>query len=83
MITYFVVQSFQRGKKGIVMPDTPVQAATRDQALRLAERLAPTKQAVVAFSRTGDAKDGEWEPAVILAVHGHVPEEIEDEFAAA
>lgn len=83
MITYFVVQSFQRGKKGIILADTPIQAATRDQALRMGERLALSKQAVVVFSRTGDPKDGEWEPAVMLAVHGHVPEEIEEEFAAA
>lgn len=83
MITYFVVQSFSRGKKGVVIADTPIQASSEDHALRMAERLASTKQAVVAFSRTGDPKAGEYEPAVILATHGHVPEEIEEEFAAA
>lgn len=83
MLTYFVVQSYSAGRKGAIIADLPVQASTRDHALRIASRLALSKQAVVAFSRTGDPKAGDWDPAVILVTHGHLPEEVEEEFAAA
>lgn len=83
MLTYFVVQSFSFGKKGIIIADLPVQVSSQEHALRMAERLALQKPAVVAFSRTGDPKAGEWDPAVILSMHGNVPEEVEEEFAAA
>jgi hypothetical protein len=83
MVTYFVVQPYLMGKRGAIIAETPIQASGVDHALRMAEKLAPQRQAVVAFSRTGEPSTGEWDAAIVLAVHGHVPEGIEEEFAAA
>jgi hypothetical protein len=74
VLTYFVVQSFQKGKKGGVLADTPVEARSAEAAVRMAERLASVTLGVVAFSRSGDPVSGEFADAVILAHHGHVPE---------
>jgi hypothetical protein len=74
MITYFVVQTFQRGKRGAVVADSPVQATDRDHAIRLAERLARTKAGSVAFQRSGDMATGEYEDAIVLFRAGVVPD---------
>jgi hypothetical protein len=74
VVTYFVVQSFQRGKKGGVLADTPVEARSAEAALRLADKLAKGSLGVVAFSRSGDPSSGEFADAVILAHYGYVPE---------
>lgn len=73
MLTYFVVQSFERTRLGFLSPDAPVQATDRDHALRLAGRLAGIKTGVMAFSRTGNPATGEYEDAVVIASHGEVP----------
>lgn len=82
MITYFVVQSFSVAKRGAVIPDIPMQLQSKEQAVRTAERLSLSKRAVVAFSRTGDPKTGEYEPAEVLSVFGDVPEEVEEALVA-
>lgn len=76
MVTYFVVQSFQRGKKGMLIADQPKQARDRAHCEYLAERLASSAASVVAFSRTGEPETGAWDDAVVLAVHGEVPAEL-------
>lgn len=76
MVTYFVVQSFQRGKKGMLIPDQPRQARDRSHCEYLAERLANSCASVVAFSRSGEPDTGAWDDAVILAVHGETPAEL-------
>jgi hypothetical protein len=73
MLTYFVVQSFERTRLGFLSPDAPVQATDKDHALRLAGRLAGIKPGVLAFSRTGDPATGEYENAVVIVSHGEVP----------
>jgi len=78
MVTYFVVLSFVRGKKGNLAPDVPLQAHDRGHAQRIFERLAPTKAGVVAFSRTGDPMTGEYDDAVVLASCGQLPAEAEE-----
>ena len=74
MLTYFVVQSFARGNKGSISADAPIEARSRDQAQRLAERLSASKAGVVAFSRTGDPTTGDYEDAVIICLYGTVPD---------
>ncbi len=76
MVTYFVVQAYQRGKKGMLIPDQPKQARDVSHCSLLAERLAEKSASVVAFSRCGDPESGEWEDAVILAQFGEVPSEL-------
>lgn len=75
MITYFVVQSFTRGKRGALLADTPVQATDQGHAFRMLERLAKSKVGVVAFSRSGDPATGEYTDAIILATFGDLPDE--------
>ena len=76
MVTYFVVQSFQRGRKGALIPNAPREARNELHAKRLAERMMSVADGVIAFSRTGSPATGDFEDAVILAEHGDVPEEI-------
>jgi hypothetical protein len=80
--TYYVVQSFS-GSPHKPIADEPREAISRDAAASLASRLAPSKLAVVAFSRTGNFQTGEFDDAIIIANFGHIPEEedIKDEFA--
>jgi hypothetical protein len=72
-VTYFVVQAWQAGSKGVLVPDAPREARTADQALSLALRLSEGRAGVVAFSRTGDTSTGDFDDAVIIAQHGMVP----------
>lgn len=74
MITYFVVQSFERGKKGGLVADQPVEAQGLEHAMRMAERLSRVKAGVVAFSRRGDPATGDYEDAVIMATYGSFSE---------
>lgn len=76
MITYYVVQSFQRGKKGMLIADIPRQTATLAQCENLAHRLADKCASVIAFSRSGDPETDDWGDAVLIAQHGEMPLEM-------
>lgn len=76
MITYFVVQSWQMGNKGVLIPDDPREAASAAAAQAQAHRLAIARAGAVAFSRTGDPATGDWQDAVILCEHGLVPRDL-------
>lgn len=76
MITYYVVQSFQRGKKGMLIADEPKQARDLGHCRTMAARLAETSATVVAFSRSGDPDTGDWNDAVIVSQYGHLPEDL-------
>lgn len=78
MVTYYVVQSFQRSAKKRLIADTPQQLASADQAMRTAKRLSASKAYVVAFSRTGDQTTGDFDDAVILVSYGEAPAELSD-----
>lgn len=78
MVTYYVVQSFQTGKRGALIADQPVQAQSSDHAKRIAERLSSKKAGVVAFSREGDPTTGDWEDSVVLFSRGSLPPEAEE-----
>ncbi len=70
MQTYFVVQTYIVNSKRQVQADLPRQVASRAEAVRLAERLSETKFGVIAFSRTGDPENGDWQDAEILYQFG-------------
>ncbi|HEU5019654.1 MAG TPA: hypothetical protein VFT69_16975 [Pseudolabrys sp.] len=76
MVTYFVVQTFQKGKRGMLIADQPRQARDQGHCEFLAERLSHSNAAVVAFSRRGEVESGDWEDAIILAQYGQIPEEL-------
>lgn len=77
MITYYVVQSFQRSKKGKLVADQPVMVKTEAEAAAKARRLSEARAGVVAFSRTGDVTTGEFEDAIVIASYGDMPVEME------
>ncbi|HEV7415802.1 MAG TPA: hypothetical protein VGN98_06575 [Tianweitania sediminis] len=74
MLTYFVVQSFSRGRKGAVVADLPLQMQTGEQAIRRAERLAKGRVGALAFSRLADPDTGDYAEAVVLGKFGDIPE---------
>ncbi|WLR92158.1 hypothetical protein [Shinella zoogloeoides] len=76
MLTYFVVQSFQRGNKGMLVPDAPKEARDKRHCEQLALRLAQSSASVVAFSRSGDPEVGAWDDAVIIAQYGEDPADL-------
>lgn len=76
MVTYYVVQTFRRGKRGALIAEQPRQARDQAHCEHLAERLSKSAHAVVAFSRRGDPSSGDWEDALILAQYGPLPDEL-------
>ncbi|GBD48120.1 hypothetical protein [Methylopila sp. Yamaguchi] len=75
--TIHVVLGFRRNGKGKKEADQPFQAQSAESTKRKAQRYAEAPDGGgVAFSRTGDARMGDWEDAVILGVFGDVPEDV-------
>jgi len=65
--TIYLVQAFVAKGKGL-RAETPVACRSAEAARRMAEKLAPAKAGIVAFSTAGDAELGEYddEPTVIF-----------------
>lgn len=82
MVTYFVVQPFLLGKKGMIIPAPPIQATDEHHCRRLAARHAETSPCVIAFSRTGNPEYGDWDDAVVIARYGTIPDDIMEMVAA-
>lgn len=78
MSAMYVVQSYQSGKRGKMVADTPVEARDVVHAKQLAERLASRKPLVVAFVREGDAITGDFEDPKLIAAFGELPEEMNE-----
>jgi hypothetical protein len=72
--TWFVVQAYRKGRRGALTPEEPKMARNEANCLAMAERLAITRPAVVAFKRKGDPDTGDFDDPVILATFGDVPE---------
>ncbi|MFC3072390.1 hypothetical protein [Shinella pollutisoli] len=78
MAAYFVVQSYTSGKNGMTA-DAPIQAQSILHARRVAERLAERKPMVLAFTRDGNPKTGDYgEPKLIFAHGNNLPEEVNE-----
>jgi hypothetical protein len=71
--TFYVVQSFIRGKRGGLKAEQPIQAPSESAAILRAERIAESKAGVLVFSQTGDPEMGDFDEPVFLARHGDVP----------
>ncbi len=76
--TIFLVQAFIAKGMGL-SAETPVACLSAEAARRMAEKLAPAKAGIVAFSTAGDAELGEYddEPTVFFKT-GLLPPEFED-----
>jgi hypothetical protein len=78
MASYFVVQSYSSNKGGIV-PDAPIQAQSVLHAKRLAQRLALQKPMVLAFTRDGNPKTGDYGDPKLIFAHGKdLPDEVNE-----
>lgn len=75
-VTHFVVQAYRKGKRGKIEAEEPKVARDENNCLAMAERLALSRHAVIAFSRTGDPDTGDFDDPVILATHGAVPDHL-------
>ena len=73
--TAFIVQAYDLKGGKTLKPDKPVVCKSADAARRMAERLAPAKAGVVAFSTSGDAELGEFDdqPVVIFKAGSLLP----------
>ena len=77
--TIHIVQAFIAGRGKALKSEQPVVCKTPEEALRRAERLAPLRLGVVAFSATGDAEMGDFdETPTILFKSGRLPPPFED-----
>lgn len=79
METHFVVQSYSKGYRGKLTPDTPFVAKDAAHARRTAERMAKSSPMVIAFTNTGDAETGDFEPPKLIFAHGdQLPPEVDE-----
>jgi hypothetical protein len=76
-ITYYVALPIVRTEDGELTPGEPVEALNEWQARSRASGLAIHNPGAIAFSRTGDPSNGDFEPAVVLSRHGELPEDLE------
>jgi hypothetical protein len=80
LVTYYVVQAYQAGRNGYLVPDDPRELPSQRQAEIAARILSQSRPAVVAFSRSGNPQTGDWQDAEIIYQAGELPDEL---FAAA
>jgi hypothetical protein len=75
-VTNFVVQPYIAGRGANLKADSPTACKSADAARRMAERMAPTKLGVVAYSTSGDPETGDYdEEPVVLFRAGRLPEQ--------
>ena len=72
--TVYIVQTYVRGRGRGLKAEQQVGCKTAEEARRKAERLAPLRVGVVAFSATADTELGDYdENPVILFRSGELP----------
>jgi hypothetical protein len=72
--TVFIVQSYIAGRGAALRAEPQVGCKTPEEARRKAERLAPLRLGVVAFSVSADVEAGDYdETPVILFRAGRLP----------
>jgi hypothetical protein len=72
--TVYILQSYVAGRGKALKAEQQVGCKTAEEARRKAERLAPLREGVVAFSATADTELGDYdENPVILFKAGRLP----------
>ncbi len=74
-VAYYVALPFDRNEEGELVPGEEQECQTDRAAIRRAKSMANIHAGAVAFSRSGDPKTGEFEPAEVLRRFGDVPAE--------
>ncbi|GLI23454.1 hypothetical protein GGQ86_003010 [Xanthobacter flavus] len=72
--TFYVVQPYELGKRGVLKAGVPMEVRTADDAMRVAKRMALVKAGAVAFSRAVDPETEDADEAVLIGSFGAVPE---------
>ncbi|MDR6954098.1 hypothetical protein J2X65_003466 [Ancylobacter sp. 3268] len=76
-VTYYVVLPFVRNEEGDLVALEAIEAQSATSAASKALVLSRQNAGAVAFSRTGDPSQGEFEPAVVIARYGDTPDDLE------
>ena len=77
--TVYIVQAYVAGRGKGLRAEQQVGCKTAEEAHRKAERLAPLRLGVVAFSATADTEMGDYdENPVILFKSGQLPPPFDD-----
>ncbi|MEP7211419.1 MAG: hypothetical protein ABI740_11320 [Alphaproteobacteria bacterium] len=72
--TVFIVQSYVAGRGKALRAEPQVGCKTAEEARRKAERLAPLRLGVIAFSATADVESGDYdETPTIIFRSGQLP----------
>jgi hypothetical protein len=72
--TVYILQSYVAGRGRALKAEPQIGCKTAEEARRKAERLAPLRAGVVAFSATADTELGDYdESPVILFRSGQLP----------
>lgn len=71
--TVYVIQTYKKGHKGLLIEDVQKQADDQAQCECFAERLSRSYDNVLAFSRTVDPDIGVVGEPVVIAQYGNVP----------
>lgn len=74
-VTYYVALPFDRNDEGELVPGEAQECQTSSAAIRRAQSMAATHAGAIAFSRSGDPKTGDFEPAEVLKSFGEIPAE--------
>jgi hypothetical protein len=76
--TTYHVQAFVAGRGLALKADRAISCKSAEAAQRMAERMAPTKLGVIAFSTSGDAELGDYDDEpVVLFKAGRLPVQFE------
>ena len=75
-ITNYVVQPYIAGRGAGLKADSPTACKSAEAARRMAQKMAPDRLGVVAYSTTGDAETGDYdeEPEILFRA-GRLPEQ--------
>jgi hypothetical protein len=74
-VTNYVVQPYISGRGAGLKADSPTSCKSADAGRRMAEKMAPGKLGVVAYSTSGDPESGDYdEEPEILFRSGRLPE---------
>jgi hypothetical protein len=77
--TIHLVQVFVAGKGGSLKAEKPVPCQSADAARRMAERQAPTRLGIVAYTTAGDAETGDYDDQpTILFKAGRLPPQFDE-----
>ncbi|GAB3644443.1 hypothetical protein KHC28_23940 [Ancylobacter sonchi] len=72
--TFYVVQAYETGKRGVTSVGIPIEARTSEDATRIAKRLSIIRLGAIAFSRDSGSDENSLSKPVIIASFGQVPE---------